>query len=254
MPLKRITPDLLNKMKNSSYIGISLIILIFGIIFIPKIIDRVSNKEVVKSDRLNVQKRTKEPGKMVYIEQYGKRKKVPEFSFVNQDGDTITNEDYMGKVYVIEFFFTTCPSICPIMNKNLVEVQKEFKGEEDFGIASFTIDPAHDTPQVLKEYAKNYGITNPNWNFLTGDRNEIYEVANTGFGIYANEDETVPGGFAHSGLFALVDKEGYVRSRTDEYGNPIIYYRGYIERNQSVVEEGEEPQIDILIEDINNLL
>ena len=241
-------------MKNTSYVGISLIILIFGILFIPKIIDRVSNKDVVKADRLNVQKKTKDPNKMVYIEQYGKKKKVPEFSFVNQDGDTITNKDYLGKVYVIEFFFTTCPSICPIMNKNLKEVQEEFKGEEDFGIASFTIDPKHDTPAVLKEYAKNYGIESENWHFLTGDRQEIYEVANTGFGIYANEDETVPGGFAHSGLFALIDKEGYVRSRTDKFGNPIIYYRGYIEREKSVTENEEEPQIDILIEDINNLL
>lgn len=241
-------------MKNTSYIGISLIILIFGIIFIPKIVDRVSNNDVVKSDRLNVNKKAGDPGKMMYIEQYGEKKKVPEFSFVNQDGDTITNEDYLGKVYVIEFFFTTCPSICPIMNRNLVEIQDEFKGESDFGIASFTIDPAHDTPEVLKEYASNYGVTNPNWHFLTGDRERVYEMANTGFGIFADEDKTVPGGFAHSGLFALVDKEGYVRSRADKFGNPIIYYRGHVERNQSVLEGEEEPQINILIEDINNLL
>jgi protein SCO1 len=116
-------------MKNTSYIGISLIILIFGIIFIPKIVDRVSNNDVVKSDRLNVNKKTRDPGKMMYIEQYGEKKKVPEFSFVNQDGDTISNEDYLGKVYVIEFFFTTCPSICPIMNRNLVEIQDEFRRE-----------------------------------------------------------------------------------------------------------------------------
>ena len=97
-------------------------------------------------------------------------------------------------------------------------------------------------------------MTNPNWNFLTGDREKIYEMANTGFGIFADEDETVPGGFAHSGLFALIDKEGYVRSRLDKFGNPIIYYRGSIERNKSIVEEEEEPEIDILIEDINKLL
>ncbi|MCM4158367.1 SCO family protein [Antarcticibacterium flavum] len=241
-------------MKNTSYIGISLVILIFGIIFIPKIVDRVSNNDVVKSDRLNVNKATPRPDEMLYIEQYGEKKKVPEFSFVNQEGDTITNEDYLGKVYVIEFFFTTCPSICPVMNRNLVEIQDEFKGEKDFGIASFTIDPAHDTPEVLKQYAENYGVTNPNWHFLTGDRERVYEMANTGFGIFADEDETVPGGFAHSGLFALVDKEGYIRSRADKFGNPIIYYRGHVERNKSITEGGEEPQINILIEDINNLL
>lgn len=239
-------------MKNTSYIGISLIILIFGIIFIPRIIERLKGDDVVKSDRLNV--RTKDEGKLVYIEQYGKNKKVPDFEFVNQNGDTVTNEDYLGKVYVVEYFFTTCPSICPVMNENLKEVQEEYKDNSDFGIASFTIDPEHDTPEVLKNYAKNHGIAFPNWNFLTGDRNEIYEMANTGFGIFANEDETVPGGFAHSGLFALIDKEGYVRSRVDEYGNPLVYYRGYIEQNKSIVEGGETSQIDILIEDINNLL
>src|SRR5690606_982892 len=123
-------------MKNSSYIGISLIILIFGIIFIPRIIDRVQNKDVVESDRLNVKE--KDPEKLVYIEQYEGKKKVPPFEFINQDGDTITNEDYAGKVYVVEFFFTTCPSICPIMSRNLVTLQEEFKGN-DFAIASFKI-------------------------------------------------------------------------------------------------------------------
>ena len=107
-------------MKNTSYIGISLIILIFGIIFIPRIIERLKGDDVVKSDRLNV--KTKDEGKMVYIEQYGKNKKIPDFEFINQNGDTITNEDYLGKVYVIEYFFTNCPSICPIMNENLKEV------------------------------------------------------------------------------------------------------------------------------------
>lgn len=238
-------------MKNSSYIGISLIILIFGIIFIPRIIDRVQNKDVVESDRLNVKE--KDPEKLVYIEQYEGKKKVPPFEFINQDGDTITNEDYAGKVYVVEFFFTTCPSICPIMSRNLVTLQEEFKGN-DFAIASFTIDPEHDTPEVLKEYAKNYGVTNPDWHFLTGDRQKIYELANTGFGIYANEDETVPGGFAHSGLFALIDKEGYVRSRLDQHGNPIIYYRGHIDPAKPVSDIEETSQIEILIEDINNLL
>ena len=243
-------------MKNKSYIGVSLIILIFGIIFIPRIIEKVQNNDIVESDRLNVKdkSKTKEPGKMVYIEQYGEKKRVPDFSFVNHNGDTITNKDYLGKVYVIEFFFTTCPSICPIMNRNLIDVQNEFKNEASFGIASFTIDPEHDTPEVLKEYAENYGVTNPHWNFLTGDKEKIYELANSGFGIYAGAEETAPGGFAHSGLFALIDKEGYVRSRTDNQGNPIIYYRGYIEQNSTLTDGEETPQIDILIEDINNLL
>lgn len=232
-------------------------ILIFGIIFIPKIIDRVSEDEVVTSNRLN--KKTGKPLKksdeeLSYIVIDGEKKKAPEFQFVNQDGDTISNKDYKGKVYLVEFFFTTCPTICPIMNKNLVEIQNVFKGEDDFGIASFSIDPSHDTPEVLAEYAENYGITNPNWNLMTGERERIYELANQGFGLYAGEDADAAGGFAHQGMFALVDQDGYIRSRKDQFGNPIIYYRGSVERNKSVARGEEEPQIDILIEDINNLL
>ena len=107
---------------------------------------------------------------------------------------------------------------------------------------------------MLTEYADKYGITDPDWNLLTGDREKIYQVANKGFGIYAGEDASVAGGFAHQGWFALVDQEGYIRSRTDDFGNPIIYYRGSVERNKSVTGDQEEPQIEILIEDINNLL
>lgn len=240
--------------KNSSYIGISLVILVFGIIFIPKIIDRISNDDVVKIDRLNVKRASGDTAEVGYIEQYGKKKRVPDFKFVNQDGDTITNEDYLGKVYVVEFFFSTCPSICPIMNANLINVQKQFENNKDFGIASFTIDPAHDTPEVLKEYKNDHGITSKNWNFLTGEREDIYKVANQGFGIFANQDETVPGGFAHSGLFALIDKKGYIRSRKDEFGNPIIYYRGSIDPEKSIAEGAEKPEIEELIQDIHKLL
>ena len=245
-------------MKNYSYIGISLIILIFGILFIPKIIDRVNEGDIVSSSRSDsaeeraVDKISNQS--LAYIEVNGKKKKIPPFEFVNQDGDTISNKDYEGKVYIAEFFFTTCPTICPIMNENLVEVQKEFKDREDFGIASFSIDPKHDTPQVLSRYAEAHGINHPNWHLLTGEKDEIYALANSGFNIYAGEDPNAAGGFAHSGYFALIDQEGYVRSRIDKFGNPIIYYRGSIEQG-TVVEPGEEePQIDILIEDAKKLM
>lgn len=244
-------------MKNYSYVGISLVILIFGIIFIPKIIDRINDDEVVSSDRLNQPrlKNAKNTGEALsYIVLDGEKKKAPEFEFTNQNGDTISNEDYKGKVYLVEFFFTTCPTICPIMNKNLVEIQDVFKGQDDFGIASFSIDPDHDTPEVLAEYAQNYGIVSPNWNLMTGDRSDIYKLANEGFGLYAGEDADAAGGFAHQGMFALVDQEGFIRSRKDQFGNPLIYYRGSVERNKSVARGEEEPQIDILIEDINKLL
>lgn len=242
-------------MKNYSYIGISFIILIFGIIFIPKIIDRVGRNEIVSSSRSDAAKeRTEESGALSYITVNESRKKIPPFEFINQEGDTITNEDYEGKVYIAEFFFTTCPTICPVMNRNLVEVQNEFKGNSDFGIASFSIDPAHDTPEVLREYAEVNDIEHANWHLLTGDREKIFELANSGFNIYAGEDPNVAGGFAHSGYFALIDQEGYVRSRTDRFGNPIVYYRGSVEKGKVVGPGDEEPQIEILIEDAKNLL
>lgn len=242
-------------MKNYSYIGISFIILIFGIIVVPEIIDRVSKHEVVDSNRSDTREdRAAASQPLAYIELSGNRKKVPPFEFVDQKGDTITNEDYRGKVYVVEFFFSTCPSICPIMKENLLEVQKEFKDEDAFGIASFSIDPTHDTPEVLKEYAEANGIDHPNWHLLTGKGTEVYDLANRGFNIYAGEDQDVPGGFAHSGYFALVDRDGYIRSRKDEFGNPIVYYRGFVKEGSVTSPEQEQPETDILIQDIKNLL
>ena len=242
-------------MKNYSYIGISLVILIFGILFIPEIVDRISGNEVVTSSRSDAaEERRTNAAPLAYIEVNGARKKIPPFEFVNQEGDTITNKDYEGKVYIAEFFFTTCPTICPIMNENLVEVQNEFGDRNDFGIASFTIDPQHDTPEVLSEYTELHDIDHPNWHLLTGEQDKIYELANTGFNIYAGEDANAAGGFAHSGYFALVDQEGYVRSRVDRFGNPIVYYRGSVEKGKVVGPNEESPQIKILIEDAKRLL
>lgn len=164
----------MSKKTNYSYAGIAFVILIFGIIFIPKIVDRINNNDItregIRSEDVSTTKNSKSSkSDLAYLEINGTPKKVPEFSFTNQDGKTITNEDFLGKVYVVEFFFTTCPTICPIMNQNLVKVQNHFKGFEDFGVASFSITPDIDTPEVLKAYADHYGITNPNWHLMTGD-------------------------------------------------------------------------------------
>lgn len=244
------------KKTNYSYIGIAFIILVFGIIFIPKIVDRISNGDIIRnesrSDYANDKKET--VSDLFFIENNGEKRKVPSFSFINQDGKTITNQDYLGKVYVVEFFFTTCPTICPRMNLNLVQIQNTFKDFENFGVASFTINPEHDTPEVLKEYAEKYGITNPNWHLLTGDKEDIFNLANAGFYIYAAQNEDVLGGFEHSGNFALIDKNGYLRSRKDEFGNPIIYYRGIISEEEKTNDEGETEQISALKQDIKKLL
>jgi protein SCO1/2 len=237
--------------KNYTYIWVSAVVLVFGIIFIPRIINRVKSGSIVESDRLNVANNS---GDLAYIVLNGEKRKVPSFAFVNQDSLLITNDDYTGKVYVVEFFFTTCPTICPIMNQNLVEIQNQFKEFEDFGVASFTINPEYDTPSVLKQYAEKYGITNLNWHLMTGDTQTIYDLANTGFSIFASQVPNAPGGFEHSGMFALVDKNGFIRSRVDDFGNPIIYYRGAISQEDAANDQGEKEQISILKEDIKKLL
>ncbi|MFS4466935.1 SCO family protein [Maribacter sp. 2210JD10-5] len=237
--------------KKYTYIWVSLIILIFGIIVIPRIVERIKTGSIVELDRMNV---SKEQQKLSYIKLNGKKRRVPEFQFVNQDSLLISDKDYLGKVYLVEFFFTSCPSICPIMTKNLVTLQNHFGYNSNFGVASFTITPQYDTPKVLKTYAEKYGITDMDWHLMTGDRDAIYDLANGGFNIFAAEMPDAPGGFEHSGLFALVDKEGYLRSRLDDFGNPIVYYRGAISEEMGENREGEKEQISMLKEDIKKLL
>jgi len=207
--------------KNKSYIGISFVILIFGIYAVPKIVNRIKNGEVVKGNRLdNVSLKDSKDTKLLTIGP------APKFELTNQDNVKISNETYKGKVYVLEFFFTTCPSICPKMNMSMLEIEKTFFGNPNFGIVSITIDPGHDTPQVLKDHAKLLGVKSSTWNFLTGDKVTIMDLSNKGFNLYAGENSKVSGGFEHSGLFALIDKDGNIRCRKDEFGNPNIYYDG----------------------------
>ena len=157
-------------------------------------------------------------------------------------------------VYIVEFFFTKCPTICPRMNRNLVQIQNTFSEFDNFGVASFTIDPENDTSEVLKAYAENYGISNPNWHLMTGDQDSIYDLANVGFNIYAGVNPEVEGGFEHSGNFALIDKNGFLRSRRDNFGNPKIFYKGIISEEEKMDDDGEIEEISMLKEDIAKLL
>ncbi len=209
-------------MKKYSYISIAFVILIFGIWAVPKIVANFNQNELIKFEE------------------------VPPFEFENQHNLLIGNSDYKNKVYVIEFFFTSCPTICPRMNENMVKVPNEFYGNPSFGIVSISIDPERDSPEVLKAYADEKGATLKNWNFLTGDKEEIYSFSNDGFKLYAGENKDVEGGFEHSGLFALIDKDGFIRSRTVMNGdieNPIKFYNGL-----------DEKEIQWLKEDIKLLL
>ena len=244
----------MSKKVNYSYVSIAFIILVFGIIFIPKIVDRIMNDDITREvGRTDQVKDNNIASDLQYLIINGERKRVPEFSFTDQNGKTVTNKDYIGKVYVVEFFFTTCPTICPKMNFNLVQIQNAFKDLENFGVASFTINPDYDTPEILKEYADRYGVTNPNWHLMTGNQDKIYELANTGFPLYVAKNDEAEGGFEHSGHFALIDKEGFIRSRV-ENGNPIIFYYGIISEAEQIDDEGQTQEITILKEDIIKLL
>jgi protein SCO1/2 len=226
-------------MKNKSYIGISFVILIFGILVIPKIVERIKNNDIVKGDRLNVVSHDKS-GKNLF-----KIGAAPKFELTDQNNKTITNADYKGKVYVLEFFFSTCPTICPKMNANLKTIENQFYGNKNFGIASITINPENDTPEVLKKHAALLGVKSESWHFLTGKKDYIFELANKGFNLYAGQDGKFNGGFEHSGLFALIDKNGNIRCRKDDFGNPIMYYDGLEQSGLRAIKE----DIKILLEE-----
>ena len=232
-------------MKNKKYIGLLVIIVVFAIWFVPKIKNRVESSRKVDSNRTE---EISQSSKLSFIKLNGESRKVPEFIFKNQDNRFISNEDFLGKVYVAEFFFTSCPSICIEMNQNMKILDEDFSDRDDFGIASFTIDPITDTPKVLKEYSERLNVKSQNWHFLTGKIDDVYELSNSGFNIFAGVNPAVAGGFEHQGFFALIDKNGYIRSRRDANGNPIVYYLGITSSGAS------EQGIDMIKEDIIKLL
>jgi protein SCO1/2 len=226
-------------MKNKSYIGLSFVVLVFGIIFIPKIINRIKSDTVVQGDRLDaVSNHKKGETGLVTIGP------VPKFELTDQNEIKVSNKTYLGKVYVVEFFFTTCPSICPVMNRNMIDIQNKFFGNPNFGIASISIDPEHDTSKVLKEHAKIIGVKSSNWHLLTGDKDSIFNIANKGFNLYVGENKNVNGGFEHSGLFALIDKKGNIRCRKDGFGNPILYYDGLDKKGVKAITEDIKKLLD----------
>ena len=140
---------------------------------------------------------------------------IPEFSFQNQNGDTVTNKTFDGKIYVADFFFTTCPTICPVMKKNMLKVYDVYKESPDVRILSHSIDPGHDSVAVLSQYAKDMGVSGTMWQFVTGDREKIYEMGEKHYLVRTGQDSTAAGGFIHSGHFVLVDKNKHIRGMYD---------------------------------------
>ena len=227
---------------NLKYIGLIIVIILFGIFSIPKIYERVVNSDIKDANRLNNNER------LSYMIISDEKRKAPDFILTNQDSILISNEDLNNKVYVLEFFFTRCPDICIEMNRNMKLLDKKFGDSNEFGIVSITIDPYNDNPSTLKEYSEALNIQSQNWHFLTGEKDYIYDLANNGFNIYANQNVNFAGGFEHQGYFALIDKDGYIRSRKDNFGNPIMYYLGINDINANL--QG----IDMLSYDIKKLI
>lgn len=135
---------------------------------------------------------------------------IPAFKFVNQYGDSITEKNLNGKIYVADFFFTSCPSICPVMHRNMLDVYKAFQNVSDFKIISHSIDPKYDSVPVMKKYADKLGISGQSWWFLQGDKDATYKLANS-YLSSAAEDGSAPGGHVHDGWFILIDKQKHIR-------------------------------------------
>jgi protein SCO1/2 len=143
--------------------------------------------------------------------------KVQSFSFLDQDGERITNKDVEGKVYIAEFFFTTCHGICPKLNTNLRSVYEKYKNEPDFKILSHTVDPKTDSIGRLKKYADSLGVKSPEWIFLTGTKDSLYLTARLSYLLDDPKNNVSPidEQFIHTQFYALVDRNGYVRSIVD---------------------------------------
>jgi protein SCO1/2 len=160
---------------------------------------------------------------------------VDTFSFINQDGQVITDKDVAGKIRVVDYFFATCKGICPKMNENMEKVYKAYRGNNRVVILSHTVDPDKDTPKALKAYANRFGSDGKQWMFLTGDKKRLYKMARESYYITAEPAPDNPADdFIHSNYFVLVDGNGYLRGRP---------YDGL-----------RKPDVDSLIDDIRVLL
>lgn len=139
---------------------------------------------------------------------------IPDFSLLNQDSVLITQEEFNDKIYIANFFFTHCPSICPTMQRNMLGLYQEFKDEPNISFLSHSIDFKYDSPSVLKEYANKLGVNDDRWQFVTGSKKEVYGLADM-YMVYTQEDENAPGGYDHQGYLLLIDKEKRIRGAYD---------------------------------------
>lgn len=159
--------------------------------------------------------------------------KVGDFKLLNQDSIWVGPDHFNNKIFVADFFFTSCPDICPVMKTQMLRVYEAYQNPELVGFLSHTIDPEYDTPEVLRDYADRLGITGDQWQFVTGPQEEVYRIAQKYYMVTAKDDPEAPRGVIHSGAFILVDKNKRIRG---------IY-------------DGTKPEkVDLLISDIKSLL
>ncbi|WP_425392684.1 SCO family protein [Ekhidna sp.] len=158
---------------------------------------------------------------------------IADFKLVDQDSSIVTNDTFDNKIYVADFFFTSCPTICPTMKAQMLRVYESYENNDQVAILSHTIDPTYDSVALLKDYAERLGVKSDKWKFVTGNQDSIYDLAEGSYMSIVDEDSDAPGGYIHSGAFLLVDKQRRIRG----------------------VYDGTVPeQVDVLINDIEKLL
>jgi protein SCO1/2 len=140
---------------------------------------------------------------------------IANFKFVNQDSAIVTNETFKNKIYVADFFFTSCRTICPIMKTQMLRVYDSIQNDNDVLLLSHTIDPSYDTVALLHDFAERLGVKSEKWHFVTGVQDSIYKIAQTSYFATAFQDKTEPDGFIHNGAFLLIDKERRIRGKYD---------------------------------------
>jgi protein SCO1 len=141
----------------------------------------------------------------------GEHHKVLDFMLVDQNGDTITREDVKGKICVVEFFFTTCKGICPLMNTQMKRMYEEFKGNDTVVFLSHTVNPENDSVSVMRDHAASFGADAKQWHFLTGDKAQLYMLARKSYLVSDTEGDGSKEDFVHSEKFTLVDADGHIR-------------------------------------------
>ena len=149
---------------------------------------------------------------------------IQNFRFTNQDGKEVTQDDFKGSIYVTDFFFTTCRSICPVMSNQMEKVYLKYKGNKEVKFLSHTVDPETDTIEQLKAYAIQHHAATDQWMFVTGEKKSLYEIARTGYLLNAEQGDGGPDDFIHTQNFALIDKDKRIRGFYDGTDSTDIHH------------------------------